>query len=154
MNLEEAASLDEQVKCWEGDSAASPASSHLEQGTGCCWVTGAGTGPGPGPGEGQHVNNTVLSVVQASPSTFHTSLQVHTSSLLLAFHTHPCRPASGTLVMSPPWALAVPPPADAAVFLEVRELQQLLTGQTEGRVHHQARLLTQRSRDPELDHEP
>lgn len=37
-------------------------------------------------------------------------------------------------------------PVGAAFVLKVRQLQQLLAGQPEGRVHQQARLLTQKHR--------
>lgn len=57
-------------------------------------------------------------------------------------HTYPRLSASGDFVMSSPQALPLTAPVHS-IFLEVRQLQQLLTGQTEWRVHHQAGLLTQ-----------
>lgn len=60
------------------------------------------------------------------------------------FHAHPRLPASGAFVMSPRWALTLTTPTGSSFLLEVRKLQQLFTGQTETRVHHQAWLLTQK----------
>lgn len=49
--------------------------------------------------------------------------------------------------MSSPWPLTIAPPGDSSFLQEVRQLQQLFTGQPKRGVHHQARLTTQRGTD-------
>lgn len=75
---------------------------------------------------------------------YRSSFYFHKASV---FYTHPCLSTSGASVMSSPWSLTIAPPVDSSFLLEVRQLQQLFTGQPKRGVHHQTRLFTQRSTD-------
>lgn len=122
-------------KCWVGGIYASRASSHLVQVRCWCLATEASTEPKDGQrgrerqmdrekeGERERLAVCKFGVVD---------------DCCCPFLTHPWLPASGAFVMSPGWTLTLPPPTGSSFLLEVRQLQQLSTGQAERRVHHQA----------------
>lgn len=119
--------------CWAGDIYALLASWRLVLVRRCCEVTEAGTAPKQ---RKTHKKKSQIIFL----NKYKTLSEWPGQTWPAACGFYPRLPAPGASVMSPSRTL----PVGASFVLKVRQLQHLLAGQPEGRVHQQARLMTQK----------